>query len=63
MDAFRLVGRHPESLASGVIVSPGEKVELKTDEQKDEHNKRLIEDGVLRPIKKAKPAKTNGGDD
>ena len=58
MDNFRLVGRHPESLASGVIVSPGDKVPLSNEDQEAPENARLIAEGRLRLInanrKKAK---------
>jgi len=45
-------------LANGRPVAPGEQFELKGDELKDEHNKRLIEEGHIVEIKK----ESTGGD-
>lgn len=45
-------------LASGRPVAPGEQFELKADEQKDPHNKRLIDEGQIVEIKK----ESTGGD-
>ena len=42
------VGVHPEDLADGRVIAPGEKVEnLDT---KSPHNQRLVDDGVLVPV-------------
>lgn len=46
-------------LANGRPVAPGETFELKGDDLKDPHNKRLIEEGQILEIKKA----STGGDD
>lgn len=43
--------RRPQDLASGGVLAPGDTVELSADEQKKPHNKRLIDEGVLRAQK------------
>lgn len=39
-------------LSSGQVLVPGEPVELSADDQKDEHNKRLIDEGQIVEYKK-----------
>lgn len=52
----------PQDLADGSFVPPGETVELTAAQQKEPHNQRLIDEGVLEPkTPKAKPDKE--GDD
>lgn len=47
MPKYKHVGSHPEDLASGRVVAPGELVDLKGDEVSDPHNKRLIDEEIL----------------
>jgi len=47
VDKFRNVGDHPENLADGGVVGVGEFADLSAEDQKDSHNKGLIEDGKL----------------
>jgi hypothetical protein len=49
-----LSASHPEDLASGRVISPGESVKLTDDELKEPHNKRLIDEGVLLEKQQAK---------
>ena len=46
----------PETLASGQPLVPGETVDLKAEDAKDPHNKRIIESGALIKVE-------SGGDD
>ena len=46
-DSFRSVSSHVEDLASGRTLAPGEFVDLTKEEQKDPHNARLLEEGIL----------------
>lgn len=44
---YKWVGNHPQDLASGRVLAPGEKCELTPKEQEDPHNAALIESGGL----------------
>lgn len=44
---YKLGGLHPQDLASGRLLEPGETVELTDEEARDPHNKALIDSGVL----------------
>lgn len=44
---YRYVGIHPESLANGRPVEPGEFVDLSDDDFQDPHNEMLLLDGNL----------------
>lgn len=46
-EKFRFIGDHPEDLASGQVLAPGQHVTLSKDEVADDHNARLIADGKL----------------
>lgn len=48
---YKLGGGHPQDLASGRMVEPGETVDLTEEEIEDPHNKALIESGLLTSIK------------
>lgn len=69
MDEFRHVGRHSEDLADGRVVSPGESVELSAEDQRDPHNKRLLDEGILDSTRAEKTGRQksdnngNGGGD
>lgn len=41
------VGKHAEELAGGRVVGPGEVVDLSAEDASDEHNKRLIDEGIF----------------
>jgi hypothetical protein len=43
----RCVSAHPEDLASGRSVAPGERFHLSADDQKEPANKRLIDEGLI----------------
>lgn len=72
-DRYIVTSRHPEDLASGRVIAPGENVnsgdlDIDSDESRD---KRLIEEGLLTKMEEPKqsaPAKaeaandTDGGD-
>lgn len=67
MDRYKVTSRHPEDLADGRVVGPGEVVDgLKAD---DPHNKRLLDEGKLVKLetKSKSPAKetttSEGGND
>jgi len=47
MTRYRFIGSHPESLASGRPIEPGEFVDLEDDDLEDPHNKMLLDDGHL----------------
>lgn len=58
METFRWVGSsHPQSLASGRMLAPGETVELSAEEARDPQNAVLIEEGGLIPVKAPKKQK------
>lgn len=44
---FKCVSTHPEDLADGRILAPGEYADLDDEAQKDPHNQRLIEEDIL----------------
>lgn len=44
--------RVPQDLADGRNVAPGQATSLTAKQQKEPHNKRLIDEGVLAPVKK-----------
>jgi hypothetical protein len=46
-------GSSERVLASGEVIVPGEPFEINAEDQKDEHNKRLIEEGHIQPYKKS----------
>jgi hypothetical protein len=46
---FKLIGGHPEDLADGRVLVPGTYTDLTVEQQEDEHNKRLIDEGLLIP--------------
>lgn len=49
-----MVGSHPEDTAEGAVLGPGDSTEdLASFDPDHEHNKRLIEEGVLLPIEEA----------
>lgn len=56
-------------LASGRPVVPGEKFNLSAEEQKDDHNQRLIDSGTIIPVgepqkqRSQKTEKQEGGED
>ena len=45
MGKYKHVGLHAEELVGGVMVGPGEELDL--DEQGEEDNKRLIDEGII----------------
>jgi hypothetical protein len=47
---YKMVGDHPEDLADGRVLGPGEVTELSDEDLEDPHNQRLIEEGVLIPV-------------
>lgn len=47
---YKWVGDHPQDLASGLMLAPGETAELSDDDVRDPHNVTLIDDGVLIPV-------------
>lgn len=56
------VGTHPEDVADGRIVGPGNQVSI---DATDPHNKRLITDGILIEVPKAgkaDPVKKEAGE-
>lgn len=44
---YKWVGDHPQDLASGLVLAPGETVELSDDDVHDPHNDGLIQNGGL----------------
>ena len=47
MAKYKFVGEHPEDLASGQLLEPGESVNLTNEEADDPHNQALMADGKL----------------
>jgi hypothetical protein len=45
--SYKLVGVHPEDLADGRMVEPGQMTALTSDQAADPHNKRLIDEGIF----------------
>jgi hypothetical protein len=56
MAKYKHVGLHPEELVGGVMIGPGEEVEL--DDTAAEANQRLIDEGILMPLGEPKKTKT-----
>jgi hypothetical protein len=50
MDELKWVGSHPQDLASGQMLAPGETCELSAAEQREPHNAALIDGGGLIPV-------------
>lgn len=48
-------------LSDGRVLTPWEPVELDADALKDEHNKRLIEEGQIVEVKEGKSTSTSSG--
>jgi hypothetical protein len=44
---YRWIGDHHQDFAGGVMVGPGDFVKLTDDEIKEDHNKRLLDEGAL----------------
>jgi len=44
---YKWVGNHPQDLASGRVLAPGETCELSPAEAEDPHNAALIDSGAL----------------
>lgn len=61
MTEYRNVSDHVEDLASGQTLGPGEAVDLDKDAMKEDHNKRLIEEGSLIPTGNGEQNKEGGG--
>lgn len=49
---YKWVGNHPQDLASGQELAPGETAELSDDDVRNPHNESLITDGNLIPLDK-----------
>lgn len=58
MADYLVSSTHPEDLASGRVVEPGEIVEV---DVKDSHNRRLVDDGRLILIPAKRKRKAQGG--
>lgn len=56
---YKFIGNHPEDLADGRLLVPGEVVQLSPDELKEPHNARYIEEGLL--INAGKPGTSSKG--
>lgn len=52
---------HAEDLASGQTVAPGEKLTASAVNEKDEHDKRLLKEGVILPLGGKTEGKSTGG--
>jgi hypothetical protein len=52
---YKLVGDHPEDLADGRVLGPGEEADLDKEAVGDPHNQRLIEEGLLIESEEEKP--------
>jgi hypothetical protein len=44
---YKMVGDHPEDLADGRVLGPGEVAELSEEDLEDPHNQRLVDEGLL----------------
>jgi len=53
-------GASERVLADGRVVIPGEVIDLKPEDLKDEHNKRLVDEGQLLEAPKASTKKEGG---
>ena len=47
---YKWVGDHPQDLASGQVLAPGETAELSDDDVRDPHNESLVAEGGLIPL-------------
>lgn len=47
---YKWVGTHPQDLASGQVLAPGETAELSDEDVRHSHNESLIADGGLIPL-------------
>lgn len=47
---YKWIGNHPQDLASGQMLAPGEVAELSEDDVRDTHNESLIAEGGLIPL-------------
>jgi len=56
MARYKHVGLHPEELVGGVMIGPGEEVDLSSEQEGE--NKWLIDEGVLMPLEESKSSKT-----
>lgn len=50
---YKWVGNHPQDLASGQVLAPGETAELSDDDVRLPHNASLIDEGGLIPVEAA----------
>ena len=56
MAKYKHVGLHPEELVGGVMIGPGEEVDLSSEAEED--NKRLIDEGILMSLGGVSKSKT-----
>jgi len=56
MAKYKHVGLHPEELVGGVMIGPGEEVDLSSEAEED--NKWLIDEGILMSLGGASKSKT-----
>jgi hypothetical protein len=56
---FKFIGTHAEDLADGRLLVPGETVSLTSEDLKDPHNARYVDEGLL--ISAGKPASSSKG--
>lgn len=47
---YRFVGTHPQDLSDGRVLGPLDLVDLTEDEQRDPHNRALLDAGLLVPL-------------
>jgi plastocyanin len=57
---FKSVSSHVEDLSDGRTVAPGDSVTLTTEESKDPHNARLIDEGVFIAVEETSDSKKGG---
>ena len=57
MAKYKHVGMHAEELVGGVMVGPGEEVDL--DEAGEADNRRLIDEGIFIPLDETTETKTS----
>jgi hypothetical protein len=65
-DKFIVNSPHAVDLASGQVVAPGEKLPANAVNEKDPHDKRLLDEAVLQPLggkSEAEKTETKKGDD
>lgn len=48
MTRYKNVGLHPEELVGGVMIGPGETVDLSGENETD--NQRLVDEGIFMPL-------------